>query len=341
MKTKPIFVKKDEDKSKEELVSELKKLRDSHSKLKNIIARYERIALYYKSPEAAFEDLEVQRQLLYTLKEEISSSNVELSIENEELSAQVEEIIDRDVKLLESEAGLIDAKAKAELYVDLMGHDIANMNQIAMGYLELARNKIEKDDYLDKDDIEFIDKPYKSLKESSKLIENVRKIQKENAGFYNYEAIALDKILKEIVDQYSKVPNRHITINLRKAGNRCTVMANELIKDVFHNLVGNAIKHSNNTVTIDITTLSVEDNGKKYCKVTIEDNGPGIPDDLKSKLFDRLTLAGVRAKGKGFGLCLTKILVDNYQGKFFVEDRVLGDYSKGVKFVVLLPAIEN
>ena len=33
-----------------------------------------------------------------------------------------------------------DAKAQAELYLDLMGHDINNMHQIALGYLELAKD---------------------------------------------------------------------------------------------------------------------------------------------------------------------------------------------------------
>ena len=40
----------------------------------------------------------------------------------------------------QAEDALHDAKARAELYLDLMGHDINNMHQIALGYLELARD---------------------------------------------------------------------------------------------------------------------------------------------------------------------------------------------------------
>ena len=40
----------------------------------------------------------------------------------------------------QAEAALQDAKQQAELYLDLMGHDINNMNQIALGSLELAED---------------------------------------------------------------------------------------------------------------------------------------------------------------------------------------------------------
>jgi nitrogen-specific signal transduction histidine kinase len=85
----------------------------------------------------------------------------------------------------------------------------------------------------------------------------------------------------------------------------------------------------------------VIDNGKTYCRIEVEDNGPGIPDMLKNTLFDRLNLTTTRAKGKGFGLCIIKMLVDDYHGKFRVEDRVKGDHTKGARFVVMLPAVEK
>jgi signal transduction histidine kinase len=338
----PSYKEKYTNKSKEELVEELEKIQKSYSKLKETIARYERIATYYKSPEAGFEDLEVQKQLLKSLKEELKAEQEELSMENEELSVQVEEIIERNAELLEAQADLKDARARAELYVDVMGHDITNMNQIAMGYLELARIKIENDACLGKADLELIIRPYEAINDSSKLISNIRKIQNEVAELNKYDSIVLDEIITEAIDNYSNVPNRDITINYsNESENQCKVMANVLLKDVFLNLIGNAIKHSKNAVIIDIKTTHITGNGKNYCKVTVEDNGPGIPDNMKNKLFDRITISGVKTKPKGFGLCLTKILIDNFKGKFWVEDRVLGDFSKGAKFVVQLPEIKE
>jgi signal transduction histidine kinase len=122
---------------------------------------------------------------------------------------------------------------------------------------------------------------------------------------------------------------------------QCRVKANELLKEAFSNLVGNAIKHSSGPVEITIGLSKVAEEGSKFCRVIVEDNGPGIPDGLKEKLLTRLCHPFGRANTKGLGLCLTKTLVDDFHGKIWIEDRVPGDHRKGAKFVVLLPAMDK
>jgi signal transduction histidine kinase len=77
--------------------------------------------------------------------------------------------------------------------------------------------------------------------------------------------------------------------------------------------------------------------GRKYCHVSVEDNGPGIPDDMKQAVFGRMRRGDTKARGSGLGLYLVKTLVESYGGRVWVEDRVPGDRSKGCRFVVLLP----
>jgi signal transduction histidine kinase len=116
------------------------------------------------------------------------------------------------------------------------------------------------------------------------------------------------------------------------------VLANELLRDVFVNIVGNAIKHSRGNIAINVS-LSVEQRqGTHFCRVDVEDTGPGIPDDRKKVIFDRMGSDRTKLLGKGLGLYLVKTLVDDFHGKVWVEDRVPGDYEKGARFVVLLPA---
>jgi signal transduction histidine kinase len=81
--------------------------------------------------------------------------------------------------------------------------------------------------------------------------------------------------------------------------------------------------------------------GIQYCRVMVEDNGPGISDDFKGRIFRRMLKGATNAKGMGLGLYLVKSLVESYGGRVWVEDRVLGDYTKGAKFVVLLPVAEK
>ncbi len=237
-----------------------------------------------------------------------------------------------------AENELIEAKAQSEMYLDLMGHDINNLNQAGIGYLELALDAIHSKRKLESSDLLFLDKAMEALTTSSRLIDNVQKIQRSRAGGLKYNAIDLCDILTELKDHYSHVPERKVTIRL-STNNNCFVIANELIRDVFSNLIGNSIKHSSpeKPLEIDLSVKNIIVDGKALYEVSVDDNGPGIPDDLKNRLFARFQRGKTETSGRGLGLYLVKTLVEGFKGNVQVEDRVEGDYKKGSRFIVRLP----
>jgi PAS domain S-box-containing protein len=237
------------------------------------------------------------------------------------------------------EEALQVAKAQAELYVDLMGHDINNMNQIAMGSLEVALMVLEQGGKLDASGKPLLEKSIESLTSSSQLIRNVQKLQRASTEGIGLKAMNVTALLESVIREFQQFPGKALTIDFSRAGD-CMVSANELLKDVFVNLIGNAIKHSrtDQSLTIGISADNVVDHGKKYCRFIIEDNGPGIPDDTKEKLFNRFARGATKAHGSGLGLYLVKTLVEHYGGQILVEDRVPGDYCKGARFVVTIPS---
>jgi signal transduction histidine kinase len=79
--------------------------------------------------------------------------------------------------------------------------------------------------------------------------------------------------------------------------------------------------------------------GQSYCTVTVDDNGPGIPDHIKEIVFNRMQRGDTKAKGSGMGLFLVKSLVEDYGGKVWAEDRIKGDHTRGARFKVLLPIL--
>jgi PAS domain S-box-containing protein len=232
----------------------------------------------------------------------------------------------------QAEEELKTAKAQAELYLDLMGHDINNMHQIALGYLELAR-ELKADEAGN----EFIDKPMEVLQRSTRLIRNVRKLQQLREGILPIDCVDVCAVLEDVRREFGSVPDRDITLNTNGC-KHCHVLANELLHDVFANLVSNAIKHTGGRAKIVISLDTMAENGNGNCRVTVEDNGPGIPDNFKARIFNRMLKGTDKAKGMGLGLYLVKSVVDSYGGRVWAEDRVHGDHTKGAKFVVLLPA---
>jgi PAS domain S-box-containing protein len=235
---------------------------------------------------------------------------------------------------VKTEEELLESRSRAELYLDLMSHDINNLHQIAIGYLELAGEALE----IETGDRDLIVKPLEVLHRSANLIENVRKLQRVQKGEITNEVIDLNDVLMRVIGEYRPVYGGEIAYNNGKGLHR--VLANELLYDVFANLVGNAIKHSNGgSANISIIVDPAGSGNKTFYRVSVEDSGPGIPDDMKVKIFNRLQRGETRAKGMGLGLFLVKSLVDSYHGRVWVEDRVSGDHRKGSRFVVMLPSI--
>jgi len=233
-----------------------------------------------------------------------------------------------------AEEALQEAKRQAEMYVELMGHDINNMNQVGIGYLELTL----AEPGLSENAKRPIEKALGALHDSSRLINNVEKLQRISTGKVKVEKVDIGQILADVRARYLESPGKAVTINYTPEKG-CFVWANELLTDVFSNIVENAIKHSRGPVTIDIKRGEMTRDSRDYCTVTIDDNGPGIPDELKERLFTRFQRGVTRAGGKGLGLYLVKSLVDSYGGRVWIEDRIKGDYTKGARFVVMLPAV--
>jgi len=228
------------------------------------------------------------------------------------------------------------SKAKAELYVDLMSHDINNMNMVAMGYIEMAGDAGRSGEEI----VALLAKSHEMLEGSSQLIDNVRKLQRAETGNIEAAIVDLCDIIDRVKKKYSDIPGMDVKINVKHAEkNRCIVMASNLLDDVFSNLVSNSIRHSepDTPVVIDIELSQVCSRYKPYFRVTVEDHGPGIPDEQKTRLFYRLHQGRPKATSRGLGLYLVKALVDSFGGTIEIEDRVKGDYTKGTRFVIQLP----
>jgi PAS domain S-box-containing protein len=239
------------------------------------------------------------------------------------------------------EEALIDAKSRAEMYVDLMGHDINNMNMITMGNLEVALMMLEQTGKADPESKALLAKSLESLENSSALIRNVQKLQQASTDGSNLHAMDMAEVIESVLSEFKVTPGKDVSFSFCRA-QVCTVNADELLRDVFSNIIGNAIKHSSpaGKLIIGISLDSVKKDGKMYCRAAFEDDGPGIPDEVKDRLFRRFSRGATKARGSGLGLYLVKTLVEHYGGSIQVEDRVPGDWTQGVKFVVTIPAVE-
>jgi PAS domain S-box-containing protein len=239
------------------------------------------------------------------------------------------DIIDRKL----AEARLEEAKSQAELYVDLMSHDIGNMDQAMLGYLEMAVDVLRPEGA----EKVLLTQPLEIIKNSTRLINNVRKLRQLQAGELSTRKLDLGKVLSEVKADFSRVPGRDVRIDYSPVSG-CIVEANDMLKDLFSNLIDNAIRHSSGDLRIGIGLSKVMHGDNECYRVAVEDNGPGISDQLKEKLLSAARGESGKAERRGIGLLLVRALLEAYHGTLQIENRVPWDYRQGARFVVFLPA---
>jgi signal transduction histidine kinase len=168
----------------------------------------------------------------------------------------------------------------------------------------------------------------------------VRKIRRINEEQIEVVPEDLNGLIEICIREMPRPQGKKVVINYTPRTGM-TVRGNPLLKEAFCNLIGNSIKYSGDEVTIGIRVDRIDRATGPFYETVIEDNGHGIPDDVKPKLFRRFQRGTTRAHGKGLGLYIVRSLVEKLGGSVRVEDRVPGDHSKGAKFVVTLPAYEE
>ena len=116
------------------------------------------------------------------------------------------------------------------------------------------------------------------------------------------------------------------------------MQANNLITEVFENILINGITHNRNTrVEINIKISKMHQKGINYIQMEFIDNGLGISDDQKKFIFQKNTDGYESGRGMGLGLSLVKKIIDSYNGIILVENRVKDEYSHGSNFIILIP----
>jgi C4-dicarboxylate-specific signal transduction histidine kinase len=144
--------------------------------------------------------------------------------------------------------------------------------------------------------------------------------------------VKLDELILEMQSIIlPQARDARVDIHFDLQGNELLPLNSNEISQVILNLLNNAIDalsvNQSNSKVINIKTNIVGD----FIELHISDNGPGIPQEKRSSIFD--LMKSNKKEGMGLGLWLCKHIVDRHQGQIFYQESNLG----GAEFVVRLP----
>ena len=239
-------------------------------------------------------------------------------------------------KLLISEKRFREAYNRAEFYKDLFAHDINNILQSILSANEIIAilGNYETNQKM----VRLIEIIKEQVNRGKKLVSNVRKLSQIEGQEIIIEKIEIFNILKKAVKFiHNSFHDKNLKIQIKTFSEQIYIKANELIEEVFENILINAVKHNNNpTIEINIKISKLAKEGNNYYKIEFIDNGVGIEDDRKTTIFQRVDKS---IHGMGLGLSLVKKIIQKYEGKVWVENIVKDDYSKGSNFIILIPEV--
>jgi signal transduction histidine kinase len=226
-----------------------------------------------------------------------------------------------------------EARARAELFNDLMAHDLNNIHQGIMSSLELTLLSPD----VPPEFTSQVEVALQQVKRGVDIIANVRKYSRVAEEPLKLTTTDVEQALR-VSEQMVRdtFPTKELRVNTSLRGGEIRILADEFLVDAFFNILHNAVKHDKrNRVTVDIKARFSDD--KKAVEILFEDHGPGINDTRKATLFSRVEPNG--DVGVGIGLTLVQRIINRYGGEVKVEDRVKGNHSKGACFVIRLPLV--
>ena len=260
------------------------------------------------------------------------------------IGAFIKDITERkkvDEQIKESEVKYHEAYDRAEIYKDFFAHDISNILQSVLTSVEL-NNRYQEDPRFKDERIANLDIIKEQITNGANLISNVRRLSQLEEMSLSLQNIEVNRLLENAINLINeRFPYKIIDIKIENQNENYSVKANEFLQDVFENIFFNAVKHNEQSpIEILVKQTKTIKQEKSCIKIVFIDNGIGVEDVRKYEIFRREIRGDKSVSGIGLGLLLTKKIIESYNGKIWVEDRIKGNHSNGSKFIVMIPTAD-
>lgn len=208
-----------------------------------------------------------------------------------------------------------------EEFLATITHDLKSPLASIMGYAELMLNP--KLGGVNEGQKEFLDAILRSSKTLQILINNILESTRMEAGKITFNPVIykLGELVSEIEEMFRPLfAHKNLNFNTNVNSSIIVFSDREKIKEVFINLISNAIKFTPEGGTIAISAYKTDG----LVEVRVSDTGKGIPQSEIPKLFKKFSQVKGEKRGTGLGLYICKKIIEAHDQTIGVES-VLGE----------------
>jgi len=214
----------------------------------------------------------------------------------------------------------------------IIAHEIRNPLTVIYGFAQCLLQEIDKDN-----------PKYEAVRsiveESNRSIIFLRQIlsfsRKGNSG---REMVNINDVISNTLTLIkAKTKVSFVTLMTELSAGLPVVPANATqIQQIIINLCNNAIDAMPKGGVLCVRSAAVEKDGAEFVQIQVQDNGTGIPDEIRAKIFEPFFTTKEDGHGTGLGLALVTEIVQKHKGFVDIES----GHGKGTLFKILLPVKE-
>jgi signal transduction histidine kinase len=215
----------------------------------------------------------------------------------------------------------------AEQLITVLAHDLGNYLTPLIGRAAILHDRAEREGRTA--DVYDAQAMTRSLSRLRKLITNLLDVARLDQGLLQLsrQPVNLVAVVRETAQMF-QTPSS--TIELSAPDEVIAEVDPDRFRQVLENLLTNAIKHGPPGLPIRVNIRSEQG----FAEVTVMDEGPGIPPEIHSRIFERF-VAGHRSKGLGLGLYLARSIAEAHGGSLTVESAA----GTGTAFRLRIPLL--
>ena len=228
---------------------------------------------------------------------------------------------------------IIQLENTRQEFVANVSHELRTPLSLIKGYVQTLLDGAKEDPKLT---TRFLHKIEKHTNQFTFLIEDLLTISKFESGkvFLNMERTSLKSLADRVVeDLQARAAEKQIKV-VNEITNYSVEVDADRMHQVFLNLIDNAIKYCGQGGEVEIGASQEGDN---LVKAWVKDNGPGIPQEARQRVFERFyRVDRARSRdfgGTGLGLAIVKHIVQAHGGEVWVQSQV----GVGSSFYFTLP----